>query len=245
MKHKAESIVPYNSNERKSKQIIRMFDSIATNYDKLNRTLSLGIDKLWRKKAIASLKSLAPATMLDIASGTGDFAIEACRMLHPSKVIAADISEGMMNIGRDKVKKLGLQDVISFEYQDCTNLTLPSNSFDAITAGFGVRNFEDLEQGYREMHRVLKPGGKAVILELSTPEYFPMKQMYKIYSKIVIPVVGRSVSKESRAYSYLPESIKHVPQGKEMCKIMSDSGFTKTSYKTFTFGVCTMYTAIK
>ena len=182
MKYGSEQILPYNQEEQKGTQVKRMFDSIAGTYDLLNHTLSFGIDKIWRRKGIAFLRPFSPQSILDIATGTGDLAISMHRKLKASRIIGADISEGMMQVGREKVAKAGLAEYISFEQQDCTALTYPDNSFDAVTAAFGVRNFENIEQGIAEMFRVLKPGGHLMILELSTPEHFPMKQLYPIYS---------------------------------------------------------------
>ena len=190
-KYGSEQILPYNNEEHKTTQVRRMFDSIAGTYDQLNHTLSLGIDKIWRRKGIAFLRPFSPASILDIATGTGDLAISMHRRLKADRIIGADISEGMMEVGRQKVAEAGLSDHITFEYQDCTALTYPDNSFDAVTAAFGVRNFENIEQGITEMYRVLKPGGHLMILELSSPVHFPMKQLYNIYSKVVIPTVGR------------------------------------------------------
>ena len=189
-KYGSEQILPYNNEEHKTTQVRRMFDSIAGTYDQLNHTLSLGIDKIWRRKGIAFLRPFSPASILDIATGTGDLAISMHRRLKADRIIGADISEGMMEVGRQKVAEAGLSDHITFEYQDCTALTYPDNSFDAVTAAFGVRNFENIEQGITEMYRVLKPGGHLMILELSSPVHFPMKQLYNIYSKVVIPTVG-------------------------------------------------------
>lgn len=245
MTYGAEEIRPYKSEEQKTVQVRRMFDTIAFAYDKLNRLLSLGFDKGWRKKGIAYLKPFAPQLILDIATGTGDLAIAMRRRLGAEKVIGADISEGMMNIGREKAREAGYADSISFEQQDCLALTYADNTFDAATAAFGVRNFEDIEQGISEMFRVLKPGGHIMILELSSPEYFPMKQLFSIYSKIVIPNMGKLISKEKAAYDYLPSSIKVVPQGRVMTGILDRAGFKETRYRTFTLGVCTMYTGTK
>lgn len=245
MKYGAEKIVPYNNKEQKSKQVRRMFDSIAGTYDLLNHALSFGIDKSWRKKGINFLKPYTPNDILDIATGTGDLAIAMYRHLHPKKIIGADISEGMMDVGRKKVKEKGLSDYIFFEQQDCLNLSYPDNSFDAVTAAFGVRNFENIEKGISEMYRILRPGGHIMILELSTPVRFPMKQLYQIYSRTVIPFIGRCLSKEGNAYSYLPASIKVVPQGKDMTAILSSCGFQEAKFHTFTFGICSLYTGTK
>ena len=245
MKYRSETILPFNSEERKGSQIKRMFDAIASSYDLLNHAMSFGFDKSWRNKGVATLKPYAPQTILDIATGTGDLAILMYQKLHPQKVVGADISEGMMDVGRTKVEKKGLSSVISFEYQDCTQLTFADNSFDAITASFGVRNFEDTEKGLKEMCRVLNKDGRLMILELSTPEYFPMKQLYQLYSNTVMPLLGRCLSKQKEAYTYLPQSIKVVPQGEVMKSLLEDCGFSDVAVKTFTFGVCSLYTGTK
>ncbi|MBR5204941.1 MAG: bifunctional demethylmenaquinone methyltransferase/2-methoxy-6-polyprenyl-1,4-benzoquinol methylase UbiE [Bacteroidaceae bacterium] len=240
-----ESIKPYNEDEKKSVQVERMFDNIAPAYDQLNHTLSWGIDKSWRKKAINWLKPFQPQRMMDVATGTGDFAIQACRVLNPKELIGTDISEGMMNVGRQKVKDAGLEGRISFAKEDCTALTFPDNRFDAITVAFGVRNFEDLDKGLREMHRVLDTNGKLVILELSEPDWFPMKQLYALYSKVVIPTLGKLMSKDRSAYTYLPQSIKAFPQGEVMREIILKAGFSEAHFKRLTLGICTLYTATK
>ena len=178
-------------------------------------------------------------------TGTGDFAIQACQTLHPQELIGTDISEGMMNVGREKVKAAGLDSRISFAKEDCTALTFPDKRFDAITVAFGVRNFEDLDKGLREMHRVLKDNGKLVILELSEPDWFPMKQLYAVYSKIVIPTLGKLLSKDRSAYTYLPQSIKAFPQGEIMTDIIRKAGFNQVSFKRLTLGICTLYLATK
>ena len=240
-----ESIKPYNEEEKKSVQVERMFDNIAPAYDQLNHTLSWGIDKSWRKKAINWLKPFQPQRMMDVATGTGDFAIQACRVLNPKELIGTDISEGMMNVGRQKVKDAGLEGRISFAKEDCTDLTFPDKRFDAITVAFGVRNFEDLDKGLREMHRVLDTDGKLVILELSEPDWFPMKQLYALYSKVVIPTLGKLLSKDRSAYTYLPQSIKAFPQGEVMKEIILKAGFREANFKRLTLGICTLYTATK
>lgn len=245
MKYGPEQILPYNNEEHKGAQVRRMFDSIAGVYDLLNHTLSLGFDKGWRRKGIAFLQPFSPASILDIATGTGDLAISIYRKLKSERIIGADISEGMMEVGRKKVAEAGFSDHITFEQQDCTALTYEDNTFDAVTAAFGVRNFENIEQGLAEMYRVLKPGGHLMILELSTPEHFPMKQLYRIYSKVVIPNIGKLFSKEKTAYNYLPASIKVVPQGDVMAGLLAKQGFTEAKARTFTFGICSMYTACK
>ena len=245
MTYDAEKIVPYSSSENKGAQVERMFDSIAENYDTLNHTMSMGIDRGWRKKGISTLKKLNPQIILDIATGTGDLAIQAYDILSPQSILGIDISEGMMDVGRQKVKKIGLSDTITFQKQDCLNLQLEDNSFDAAMVAFGVRNFEDLDKGLKEILRVLKPGGQLMILELSTPKHFPMKQGYWLYSRLFIPTIGRLISKDKTAYSYLPKSIAAFIQGKDMVNTLLKNGFKQASYKTYTFGVCTMYLAVK
>ncbi len=245
MNYPQESIKPYNDEEKKSVQVEKMFDNIAPSYDRLNHTLSWNIDKRWRRKAIQWLKPFRPQRMMDVATGTGDFAIQACRMLQPAELIGTDISEGMMNVGRKKVRQAGLEGRISFAKEDCTALSFPDKRFDAITVAFGVRNFEDLDKGLSEMHRVLADGGHLVILELSEPEWFPMKQLYGIYSKVVIPTLGKLFSKDDSAYTYLPQSIKAFPQGEVMQQIIRRAGFSEVSFKRLTLGICTLYLAKK
>ncbi|SHF42920.1 bifunctional demethylmenaquinone methyltransferase/2-methoxy-6-polyprenyl-1,4-benzoquinol methylase UbiE [Dysgonomonas macrotermitis] len=241
MTYQAEKIVPYESSENKGVQVERMFDSIAENYDTLNHTLSMGIDRGWRKKSLLALKDLNPQNILDIATGTGDLAIQAYDILRPQHITGIDISEGMMDVGRKKVDKLGLSGHISFEKQDCMALDIPDNTFDAAVVGFGVRNFEDLDKGMKEILRVLKPGGRLMILELTTPKSFPMKQGYWIYSRLFIPSIGRLISKDKVAYKYLPKSIEAFVQGKEMVEVLAKNGFRNARYKSYTFGICSMY----
>ena len=245
MKNGPEQVLPYNNEEEKGEQVKRMFDSIAGTYDQLNHTLSFGIDKNWRRKGISFLRTYSPKTILDIATGTGDLAIAMQQTLKAGRIIGADLSEGMMEVGRRKVEEAGFSEFIAFEQQDCTALTYADDSFDAVTAAFGVRNFEDIEKGLSEMYRVLKPGGHLMILELSTPEHFPMKQLYTVYSKVVIPNVGKLLSKENVAYSYLPASIKVVPQGRVMEELLTRQGFKSAKAQTLTFGICSLYTATK
>ena len=239
-----EVIKPYGEGE-KAKQVEQMFDNIAPTYDKLNHHLSWDIDKGWRRKAILQLKPYRPQAILDIATGTGDFAILAAEMLSPTKLTGADISEGMMEIGRQKVRSKGLQDIISFEKEDCLALSYPDATFDAVTAAFGIRNFADLDKGLKEMCRVLKPGGHLSIVELTTPVSFPMKQLFHIYNHTVLPVYGRIISKDTSAYSYLTKTIEAFPQGETMTTILQKAGFAQASFKRLTFGICTMYFATK
>lgn len=243
--YEQEQIKPYDGAGEKGELVEKMFDNIAPSYDTLNHRLSWNIDKYWRNKAIKQLKSLAPKTMLDIATGTGDFAILSAKMLQPEKLIGADISEGMMEIGRQKVAKEGLGNVISFAKEDCLNLSFGDNTFDAVTAAFGIRNFQDLDKGLREMCRVLRPGGMLCIVELTTPVHFPMKQLFRIYSSTVLPIYGKMISKDSSAYDYLNKTIAAFPQGERMEQILHDAGFSKARFERLTFGICTMYIATK
>jgi demethylmenaquinone methyltransferase/2-methoxy-6-polyprenyl-1,4-benzoquinol methylase len=242
--YEQEVIKPYGEGEKAS-QVEQMFDNIAPTYDKLNHRLSWDIDKGWRRKAIRQLEPFAPKTLLDIATGTGDFAILAAKMLKLEKVIGADISEGMMEIGREKVKAEGLDGIVSFEKEDCLNLSYADGTFDAITAAFGIRNFADLDKGLKEMQRVLKPGGHLSIVELTTPVTFPMKQLFRIYSHTVLPVYGRLISKDTSAYGYLTKTIEAFPQGERMVEILKKAGFAEAKFKRLTFGICTMYFATK
>jgi len=245
MTYDAEKIVPYSDEENKGAQVERMFDSIAENYDTLNHALSMGIDRGWRKKGLKALKKNDPETILDIATGTGDLAIQAYDIIKPKSILAIDLSEGMMDVGRKKAGNAGLSDFITFERQDCMALDIPDNSFDAAMVAFGIRNFEDLDKGLKEILRALKPGARLMILELSTPRHFPMKQAYWLYSRLFIPTVGRLISKDKAAYSYLPKSIEAFIQGKEMVNALLKNGFKEAFHKTYTFGICTMYLAEK
>ncbi len=242
--YEQESIKPYNSGE-KGKQVEEMFNNIAPTYDTLNHRLSWDIDKGWRKKAIAQLQPFSPRHILDIATGTGDFAILAARMLTPEKLIGADISEGMMDIGRQKVKRARLEQIISFEKEDCLQLSYPENSFDAVTAAFGIRNFPDLDRGLKEIFRVIRPGGHLSIVELTSPVAFPMKQLFKVYSHTVLPIYGRLVSRDDSAYRYLTATIEAFPQGEQMVGILKKAGFSEARFERLTFGICTMYLATK
>lgn len=242
--YKQEEIKPYHEGEKAS-QVEAMFDNIAPSYDKLNHRLSWNIDRGWRRKAIRQLEPYKPQTMLDIATGTGDFAILAAQMLKPQRLVGADISEGMMAVGAEKVKAAGLQDVISFAKEDCLNLSYADGTFDAVTAAFGIRNFADLDKGLREMCRVLRPDGHLSIVELTTPVTFPMKQLFRLYSHTVLPIYGRLISKDKSAYTYLTRTIEAFPQGERMMEILKKAGFKEAAFKRLTFGICTLYTATK
>ena len=244
MSVEVERVLPYAGDEDKGTQVRRMFDSIAGRYDMLNRMLSLGMDRFWRRKMVDLFRPSSPQHILDITSGTGDLALLMCRRLQPQQIIAADLSEEMMAVGRRKATKAGYASRISFEHQDCMTLTYSDHSFDAITVAFGVRNFADLERGLSEMERVLRPDGQLRILELSTPEYFPMKQLYALYSRTIIPLVGSWFSLEKSAYRYLPASIRKMPQGREMVRLLERQGFD-VQVRTFTGGTCSLYSATK
>lgn len=242
----AQKIVPFaESKLSKKEQIASMFDDIAFRYDFLNHFMSLGIDVIWRKKALGYLKQQRPKLMLDIATGTGDFAIMANKRLHPEKIIGIDISEGMLEVGRQKIAKLGLTDKITMQLGDSETISFPDQTFDAITVAFGVRNFENLEKGLGEMRRVLKPGAKLVILEFSNPTVFPIKQLYNLYFRYITPLLGKWVAKSKAAYSYLPESVKAFPQGEVMCNILTNTGFQAVTCKKLTFGICSIYCATR
>lgn len=242
--YQQETIKPYNSGD-KATQVEQMFDNIAPAYDTLNHRLSWNIDRGWRRKAIGQLAPYRPQVILDIATGTGDFALLAAELLQPQQLIGADISEGMMNIGRQKVAQRGLQHIISFEKEDCTCLSYPDGTFDVVTAAFGIRNFADLDKGLSEMCRVLKKGGHLSIVELTTPVTFPMRQLFHVYSHTVLPVYGRLISHDGSAYSYLTKTIEAFPQGERMVDILRKAGFSEASFKRLTFGICTMYFATK
>lgn len=243
--YKQEEIKPYGKEGEKGKLVEEMFDNIAPTYDTLNHRLSWDIDKGWRKKAIRQLLPFQPKTILDIATGTGDFAILSAKELRPQRMIGIDISEGMMKIGQKKVEAEGLQHIVSFKKDDSTHLSFDDNSFDAVTAAFGIRNFQNLDQGLSEMYRVLRPNGHLSIVELTTPVSFPMKQLFKLYSHTILPVYGKLISKDTSAYSYLTKTIEAFPQGEVMLDILRKAGFKNASFKRLTFGICTMYFATK
>lgn len=243
--YRQEQIKPYSQEEEKGKQVEQMFDAIAPTYDTLNHRLSWNIDKYWRHKAISYLQTYSPQSILDVATGTGDFALLAARRISPRRLLATDISEGMMEIGKAKAQSAGLSDIVAFERQDCMCLDIEDNSLDAVTSAFGIRNFPDLDKGLSEMCRVMRPGGHLVILELTHPVVFPMKQLFTIYSHHVLPLVGRIVSKDPSAYQYLTKTIDAFPQGEEMMDILRKAGFKDPCFQRLTLGICTMYMATK
>lgn len=239
------TVSPYqNSDKNKKQQVEQMFDNIAPKYDFLNHFLSLGIDKVWRKKAVRLLDKYNPGRILDVATGTGDFAIQTAK-IKPQEIVGFDLSEQMIRVGQEKVKKLNLDSLISFQKGDSENMPFENESFDAITVAFGVRNFENLEKGLTEFHRVLRPNGVAVILEFSKPRHFPFKQLYRFYFFKILPFIGRLVSKDSSAYSYLPESVMAFPDGNDFFNVLSKAGFEKYTQHRLTFGIATIYFAHK
>jgi len=238
-------VVPYKDEQSGKKvQVAKMFDNISGRYDFLNHFLSLGIDIQWRKKAILELAEIRPKLILDVATGTGDFAIQALD-LKPEKVIGVDISEGMLKVGRKKIKERHFDQIIELRSGDSENLPFEENKFDAVIVAFGVRNFEDLKKGLTEIFRVVKPGGKVVILEFSKPVRFPFKQVYNFYFNFVLPKIGKLVSKDQAAYTYLPESVQTFPDGNDLLKILAGIGYKNAACRPLTFGISSLYTGIK
>lgn len=221
-----------------------MFDSISRRYDFLNHFLSLGIDKGWRRKAIAKLKPHNPAVIIDVATGTADLAMEALS-LNPQKVVGVDLSEGMLSVGRRKIAAAGKSGIIELHKGDSERLLFSDNTFDACTVGFGVRNFEHLDQGLSEIYRVLKPGAKIVVLEFSKPTVFPVKQVYNFYFNTILPLWGRFISKDQSAYTYLPESVRHFPDGRAFTDKLALAGFKNPTQEKLSFGICSIYTGVK
>lgn len=239
------TVVPYKEEQAgKKEQVAKMFDNISHKYDFLNHFLSLGIDKGWRKKAINILKPLQPKQLLDVATGTGDFAIEALK-LNPVKVTGVDISAGMLEMGQKKIVSRGLSEKIELLLGDSENLPFADHFFDAVTVAFGVRNFENLEKGLKEINRVLKPGGMIVVLEFSKPRKFPFKTLYNFYFKFVLPKVGRLISNDKAAYTYLPESVAAFPDGEDFLNVLRKVGFNQTQCRALTFGISSIYTGVK
>lgn len=239
------TVIPQNyKGSSKRERVEDMFDRIAPKYDLLNKVLSVGIDKGWRKKMVAELKPLQPKKMLDIATGTADVAI-ACMQLQPSHITGVDISALMLAEGQKKIDGLGFAKQITLQQADSESLPFADNSFDAITVAFGVRNFQNLDKGLSEMLRVLKPNGKVVILEFSQPGKFPINQFYNFYSKYILPTIGQLVSKERAAYEYLPESVAAFPYGQEFVKIMNRNNFVNSKCVPLTFGIASIYVGSK
>lgn len=243
--YKQEKINPYGKKGEKVKLVEEMFNNIAPTYDRLNHLMSFDIDKGWRRKAISQLMPYPHGKMLDIATGTGDFALLAARRLCPDEVVGIDLSSGMLAIGKQKAARAGLDDKVKFSREDCMSLSFADGSFDAVTAAFGIRNFQNLEQGLREMQRVLRVGGVLSIVELTQPVSFPMRQLFGFYSHTILPAYGRLISKDKGAYNYLISTIEAFPQGEVMVEILKRCGFAEASFRRLTFGICTMYFARK
>jgi demethylmenaquinone methyltransferase / 2-methoxy-6-polyprenyl-1,4-benzoquinol methylase len=240
--YRHDTVVPFkNSGDGKKKQVENMFDKIAFRYDFLNRFLSAGVDVRWRKKAIRELVSLQPKNILDVATGTGDFAITSYKILKPGKITGIDISEKMLEIGRIKIAKLGLENKIQLLNGDSEAIFFEVGSFDAVTVAFGVRNFENLEKGLSEIYRVLRPGGKVVILEFSKPSLPIIKGLYKFYMKFITPNIGKLISKNNDAYQYLNDSVQQFPEKQKFINILNQSGYRYSFYKTLSLGICTIY----
>jgi demethylmenaquinone methyltransferase/2-methoxy-6-polyprenyl-1,4-benzoquinol methylase len=239
------TVVPYKEEKGgKKEQVAKMFDNISHRYDFLNHFLSLGIDKGWRKKAIKLLEPLKPRTILDVATGTGDFAIQALS-LNPHKVIGIDISEGMLAVGRKKIAARQLSAQVELFSGDSENIPFKENNFDAVTVAFGVRNFENLERGLTEIYRVIKPGGMVVVLEFSRPRTFPFRQVYSFYFKFILPKIGRFISSDKAAYTYLPESVEAFPDGEDFLQCLKAVGFKNTKCRALTFGISSIYSGSK
>lgn len=241
IKMEVEEITPYNNDERKAKQVEEMFDSIAPAYDFMNRAMTLGIDRWWRRVAVRMVGKSNPKCILDVATGTGDFAIDLYRKLQPEQVVGIDLSQGMLDVAREKISRRGLGDAVNVQQGDCLALPFEDKSFDAVTVAFGVRNFEHQLQGYQQMHRVLRPGGVLCVVELSTPRNRFVRWFYDLYTLHIIPWFGALKSHDKSAYRYLPQSIAAVPQGDDMLAIMREAGFENCKVKRLTLGTCSIY----
>jgi len=242
----SKTVIPYTEGQgTKKQQVADMFNNISKTYDFLNHFMSLGIDIIWRKKAINELKKDQPKLILDVATGTGDFAFEALKILKPEKIIGVDISQGMLDIAKQKIAKRNLNDRFEVKPGDSEGLPFTADAFDAVTVAYGVRNFENLEQGMADILRVLKPSGKAVVLEFSKPKVFPVKQLYNFYFNYITPGIGKLFSKDARAYTYLPESVAAFPDGKNFTGLMEKVGFKNTKCRPLAFGICSIYTGVK
>lgn len=240
---RVEEIKPYSSEGEKARQVEEMFDSIAPAYDFMNRAMTLGIDRWWRRVAVKMVGKSQPRRILDVATGTGDFAIGLYNKIHPQQVVGIDLSQGMLDVARTKVVKHGLQDAITLQQGDCLALPFNDGDFDAVTVAFGVRNFEHLLQGYEQMHRVLAPGGVLCVVELSTPRNRVVRWFYDLYTLHIIPWFGALKSHDKSAYRYLPLSIAAVPQGDDMLAIMREAGFKGCKVRRMTLGTCSIYFA--
>lgn len=236
-----DAVVPdQESGMKKKEQVARMFNSIAGRYDFMNRFLTAGVDVRWRRKAISQLAAIKPRQVLDVATGTGDVAIMTWQMLHPEKIIGIDISDGMLELGRQKIEKLQLSGHIQLQHGDSEQLPFETAQFDAVTVSFGVRNFEDLEKGLSEMLRVLRPGGRLVVLEFSKPRQ-PFKALSDLYMNVITPAVGRLFANNRQAYQYLTDSVEAFPEGNEFLSILNRTGYTDVYLKRLSLGICTIY----
>ena len=240
----SEIVKPYNSDKSKKEEVAQMFNNISARYDFLNHFLSLGIDHIWRRKAVNKLREIQPKRILDLATGTGDFAI-ALLKLNPTQIIGMDISSGMLDVGKNKMKAKQVSHIIDMQLGDSENMPFEDAYFDAITVGFGVRNYEHLEKGLTEMLRVTRSGGKIVILEFSKPKRFPIKQAFGFYSRFIIPFFGKRISKDEKAYAYLPESVAAFPEGKAFTDILSKLGYKQVDATLVSGGIATIYSGIK
>jgi demethylmenaquinone methyltransferase/2-methoxy-6-polyprenyl-1,4-benzoquinol methylase len=240
----SEIVKPYNTDKSKKEEVAQMFNNISARYDFLNHFLSLGIDHIWRRKAVNTLREIQPKRILDLATGTGDFAI-ALLKLNPTQIVGMDISSGMLEVGKNKMKAKHVSHIIDMQLGDSENMPFEDGYFDAITVGFGVRNYEHLEKGLSEMLRVTRVGGKIVILEFSKPKRFPIKQAFGFYSRFIIPFFGKRISKDEKAYAYLPESVAAFPEGKAFTDILSKLGYKQVESTLVSGGIATIYTGIK
>ncbi len=240
----SEIVKPYNTDKSKKEEVAQMFNNISARYDFLNHFLSLGIDHIWRRKAVNTLREIQPKRILDLATGTGDFAI-ALLKLNPTQIIGMDISSGMLDVGKNKMKAKQVSHIIDMQLGDSENMPFEDGYFDAITVGFGVRNYEHLEKGLTEMLRVTRSGGKIVILEFSKPKRFPIKQAFGFYSRFIIPFFGKRISKDEKAYAYLPDSVAAFPEGKAFTDILSKLGYKQVDATLVSGGIATIYTGIK
>jgi demethylmenaquinone methyltransferase/2-methoxy-6-polyprenyl-1,4-benzoquinol methylase len=240
----SETVKPYNTDKSKKEEVAQMFNNISARYDFLNHFLSLGIDHIWRRKAVNKLREIQPKRILDLATGTGDFAI-ALLKLNPTQIIGMDISSGMLDVGKNKMKAKNVSHIIDMQLGDSENMPFEEGYFDAVTVGFGVRNYENLEKGLTEMLRVTRSGGKIVILEFSKPKRFPIKQAFGFYSRFIIPFFGKRISKDEKAYAYLPESVAAFPEGKAFTDILSKLGYKQVDATLVSGGIATIYSGIK
>ncbi len=240
-----QEVKPYHPEGEKKDQVEKMFNRIAPHYDGLNRFLSLGIDVVWRRKAVRTLQAPPEARILDVATGTADVALEIYRQHRPKEILGVDIANQMLDIGRRKIQKKNWEEAIQLEQGDSENLRFADNTFDGATVAFGVRNFQNLSKGLGEIYRVLKPGGQLVVLEFSKPRIFPLKQVYHFYFRNILPLIGRFTSRDPRAYAYLYESVQAFPDGDAFEAELKKSGYTITACKPLTFGICSVYWAQK